>query len=218
MGQACSCLQHRRKLERRASDESTLHGTDGDFESEASELDILIDGSSGGSSSGIGNSSSSGAGEIDELLGGRLRGGVFTKRNSKSARVDLDESEEYTSSTSVSITSMATLEAEDQLQSTSTSNTSSARLLGQKSGAAASLEKNLEVLRSYQKATGVVDEGENDLECVMCLDTFNPDNPKVRTLCNCGMNRTNFHMSCLMEWKNRNAKCPVCREYLFYED
>lgn len=152
MGQACSCLQHRRKLERRASDESTLHGTDGDFESEASELDILIDGSSGGSSSG--------AGEIDELLGGRLRGGVFTKRNSKSARVDLDESEEYTSSTSVSITSMATLEAEDQLQSTSTSNTSSARLLGQKSGAAASLEKNLEVLRSYQKATGVV--------CALC--------------------------------------------------
>lgn len=42
--------------------------------------------------------------------------------------------------------------------------------------------------------------------------------PKVRTLCSCGMNRTNFHMSCLLEWKNRDAKCPVCREYLYYED
>lgn len=161
MGQACSCLQHRRKLERRASDESTLHDTDGDFESEASELDILIDGSSGGgsSSSSIGNSSGE-AGEIDELLGGRLRGGgqggVFTKRNNKSARIDPDESEEYTSSSnSVGITIMATLETEDQLQSTSSS-CSSAHLLGQKSEAAVSLEKNLEVLRSYQKATGVV--------------------------------------------------------------
>lgn len=63
-----------------------------------------------------------------------------------------------------------------------------------------------------------VDEGEMDLECVMCLDTFSAVNPKVRTLCNCGMNRTNFHMSCLLEWKNRDAKCPVCREYLYYED
>lgn len=160
MGQACSCLQHRRKLERRASDESTLHDTDGDFESEANELDILIDGSSGGSSSSSIGNSSDGAGEIDELLGGRLRGGgqggVFTKRNSKSARIDPDESEEYTnSSNSVGITSMATLEAEDQLQSTSTS-CNSAHLLGQKNGATVSLEKNLEVLRSYQKATGVV--------------------------------------------------------------
>jgi hypothetical protein len=47
---------------------------------------------------------------------------------------------------------------------------------------------------------------------------FVQDNPKVRTLCNCGMNRTNFHMSCLLEWLNRDRNCPVCREYLFYED
>lgn len=152
MGQACSCLQHRRKLERRASDESTLHDTDGDFDSEtSSELDILIDGSSGG-----GSSNSNTLGEADELLGtsGRLRqgGGVFTKRNSKTMHVDADDESEQLIS-SVSITSMATLEAEDQLQS---HNSSSARLLGQKSGDGLSPEKNLDVLRSYQKATGVV--------------------------------------------------------------
>lgn len=44
------------------------------------------------------------------------------------------------------------------------------------------------------------------------------DNPKVRTLCSCGMNRTNFHLSCLLEWTNRDANCPVCRAYLYYED
>ncbi|RLN96525.1 hypothetical protein BBJ28_00018296 [Nothophytophthora sp. Chile5] len=54
------------------------------------------------------------------------------------------------------------------------------------------------LLRSYQEVTG--------------------DNPKVRTLCNCGMNRTNFHLSCLLEWLNRDANCPVCRAYLFFED
>ncbi|CAI5726289.1 unnamed protein product [Peronospora effusa] len=74
------------------------------------------------------------------------------------------------------------------------------------------------LLRSYQEATGVVDEGQLELECIMCLDTFSQDNPKIRTLCNCGMNRTNFHMSCLFEWLNREANCPVCREYLFFED
>ena len=34
----------------------------------------------------------------------------------------------------------------------------------------------------------------------------------------CGINRTNFHMSCLLEWLNRDANCPVCRKYLYFED
>ncbi|TYZ69210.1 hypothetical protein PybrP1_011921 [[Pythium] brassicae (nom. inval.)] len=127
--------------------------------------------------------------ELNELLGGR----ASVSRGSKSER-------------------SAALEAEEA------SSGAAPRLLGLNSGAALSVEKNLDVLRSYQEVTGVVDEGERDLECVMCLDTFSSLNPKVRTLCNCGMNRTNFHMSCLLEWKNRAAKCPVCREYLYYED
>ncbi|ETV99279.1 hypothetical protein H310_08017 [Aphanomyces invadans] len=57
-----------------------------------------------------------------------------------------------------------------------------------------------------------------ELECVMCLDTFDAGNPRIRTLCNCGMNRTNFHLSCLLEWTNRDSTCPVCRENLFFEE
>ncbi|CAI5712520.1 unnamed protein product [Hyaloperonospora brassicae] len=74
------------------------------------------------------------------------------------------------------------------------------------------------LLHSYQEATGVIDEGQLELECIVCLGTFSVDDPKVRTLCMCGMNRTNFHMSCLLEWLNRDANCPVCREYLYFED
>uniref|UniRef100_K3WBN4 RING-type E3 ubiquitin transferase n=1 Tax=Globisporangium ultimum (strain ATCC 200006 / CBS 805.95 / DAOM BR144) TaxID=431595 RepID=K3WBN4_GLOUD len=201
MGQSCSCLQHRRKLERRASDEGTLQDTDGD------ELDILIDGNNS---------------EFDELLGGSGSGGgvrllrnnaqaAFTKRNSKSMRLEVEDNKSGGGNDIV---------AEDQEDGDNSHyGGNDARLLGSRSDSSLSQEKkNMEVLRSYQKVTGMVDEGEQDLECIMCLDIFSPDNPKVRTLCSCGMNRTNFHMSCLMEWKNRNAKCPVCREYLFYED
>ncbi|OQR97725.1 hypothetical protein ACHHYP_10098 [Achlya hypogyna] len=57
-----------------------------------------------------------------------------------------------------------------------------------------------------------------ELECVMCLDTFSDDNPKIRTLCNCGVNRTNFHLACLYEWVDRDKSCPVCRAVLFFEE
>lgn len=163
MGQACSCLQHRRKLERRASDESTLHDTDGgEFDPDNDELDILIDGSSNGAGEldGLLGSSSSSSSSSRSSGGGRLRGSersVFTKRNSKSVRTDTDESER-TGSSSSGLTSIATLEAEDQLQSSSsrTNSSSNGRLLGQNSGSALSVEQNLDVLRSYQEATGVV--------------------------------------------------------------
>ncbi|OQS00583.1 hypothetical protein THRCLA_05921 [Thraustotheca clavata] len=57
-----------------------------------------------------------------------------------------------------------------------------------------------------------------ELECVMCLDNFSDDNPKIRTLCNCGVNRTNFHLSCLYEWVERDRNCPVCRAVLYFEE
>nr|CCA19920.1 conserved hypothetical protein [Albugo laibachii Nc14] len=75
-----------------------------------------------------------------------------------------------------------------------------------------------DILRNYQEATGVIDTGSGDLECIMCLDTFSEVNPKLRTLCNCGMNRTNFHLSCLIEWMQHDPTCPICRTFLYYED
>lgn len=67
--------------------------------------------------------------EADELLGAR----VFAKRGSKSAALDAESG-----------------------SGGSSSGATAARLLGQKSGAALSVEKNLDVLRSYQEVTGMV--------------------------------------------------------------
>ncbi|KAF1336000.1 hypothetical protein FI667_g712, partial [Globisporangium splendens] len=152
MGQSCSCLQHRRKFERRASDEGTLQDTDGD------ELDILIDGNNS---------------EFDELLGASGSGSArllrdnaqaaFTKRNSKSMRVEVEDNDTNTM-----------LESQDNGAKLHYGG-NGARLLGPRSDSSLSQEKkNMEVLRSYQKVTGVVDEGEQDFECIMCLDIFSP--------------------------------------------
>eukprot|EP00550_Attheya_septentrionalis_P010959 CAMPEP_0198305124 /NCGR_PEP_ID=MMETSP1449-20131203/57748_1 /TAXON_ID=420275 /ORGANISM="Attheya septentrionalis, Strain CCMP2084" /LENGTH=250 /DNA_ID=CAMNT_0044007655 /DNA_START=545 /DNA_END=1294 /DNA_ORIENTATION=+ len=37
-------------------------------------------------------------------------------------------------------------------------------------------------------------------ECVICMEGFDPTNPRMPTICGCGENKTFFHLPCLYQW------------------
>jgi Ring finger domain len=56
-------------------------------------------------------------------------------------------------------------------------------------------------------------------ECVICMDGFDPSNPRMPTLCGCGENKTYFHLPCLYQWVEQSGrKCPSCRKRLRWEE
>jgi hypothetical protein len=56
-------------------------------------------------------------------------------------------------------------------------------------------------------------------ECVICMDGFTPDNPRMPTLCGCGENKTYFHLPCLYQWIDQGGRnCPSCRQKLVWEE
>ncbi|ETP38558.1 hypothetical protein F442_13875 [Phytophthora nicotianae P10297] len=202
MGQHCSCLEHPLKYQRRQSDDldsvDMERGDDGDDQ----ELEVLVD-----------------AQESHELLGARPRTSSGGRSNQRSV---LKRTGSTVAAGLMADANRREDERKEESEEQCMRRSLSMGLMGldadHRPTPSPRPEELSRLLRSYQEVTGVVDEGQLDLECIMCLDTFSENNPKVRTLCNCGMNRTNFHMSCLLEWLNRDANCPVCREYLFFED
>jgi hypothetical protein len=55
-------------------------------------------------------------------------------------------------------------------------------------------------------------------ECVICMEGFDPTNPRMPTLCGCGQNKTYFHLPCLYQWIEQNKNCPSCRKRLRWEE
>lgn len=55
-------------------------------------------------------------------------------------------------------------------------------------------------------------------ECVICLEGFDPTNPRMPTLCGCGENQTYFHLPCLYQWIEKSRNCPSCRKRLRWEE
>jgi hypothetical protein len=56
-------------------------------------------------------------------------------------------------------------------------------------------------------------------ECVICMDAFDPSNPRIPTLCGCGENKTFFHLPCLFQWVDQSGTtCPSCRQSLRWEE
>lgn len=60
-------------------------------------------------------------------------------------------------------------------------------------------------------------EGHDD-ECVICMEGFSTENPRMPTLCGCGENKTFFHLPCLYQWIEQNRNCPSCRKRLRWEE
>jgi hypothetical protein len=55
-------------------------------------------------------------------------------------------------------------------------------------------------------------------ECVICMEPFDNSNPRMPTLCNCGVNKTYFHLPCLYQWTEQCSDCPSCRTKLTWEE
>eukprot|EP00590_Aulacoseira_subarctica_P006001 CAMPEP_0172415952 /NCGR_PEP_ID=MMETSP1064-20121228/2377_1 /TAXON_ID=202472 /ORGANISM="Aulacoseira subarctica , Strain CCAP 1002/5" /LENGTH=228 /DNA_ID=CAMNT_0013153255 /DNA_START=171 /DNA_END=857 /DNA_ORIENTATION=- len=64
----------------------------------------------------------------------------------------------------------------------------------------------------------LMEESDQD-ECVICMEGFSPDNPRMPTLCGCGENKTYFHLPCLYQWIDQASRhCPSCRQKLIWEE
>lgn len=59
---------------------------------------------------------------------------------------------------------------------------------------------------------------EEEEECVICMEGFDPTNPRMPTLCGCGQNKTYFHLPCLYQWIEQDRNCPSCRQKLRWEE
>mmetsp|Transcript_12438 Transcript_12438/g.36126 ORF Transcript_12438/g.36126 Transcript_12438/m.36126 type:complete len:330 (+) Transcript_12438:465-1454(+) len=66
-------------------------------------------------------------------------------------------------------------------------------------------------------AAKAFDDNDED-ECVICMEPFDPTNPRMPTLCGCGQNKTYFHLPCLYQWIDQNEECPSCRQPLRWEE
>mmetsp|Transcript_16699 Transcript_16699/g.29252 ORF Transcript_16699/g.29252 Transcript_16699/m.29252 type:complete len:183 (+) Transcript_16699:588-1136(+) len=51
----------------------------------------------------------------------------------------------------------------------------------------------------------LIDEGESDDVCPTCLEEYTKENPKITLEC-----QHTFHLSCIYEWLERSAFCPIC--------
>jgi Ring finger domain len=55
-------------------------------------------------------------------------------------------------------------------------------------------------------------------ECVICMEGFDPTNPRMPTLCGCGTNKTYFHLPCLYQWLEQSRECPSCRAPITWQE
>jgi len=55
-------------------------------------------------------------------------------------------------------------------------------------------------------------------ECVICMEQFTSENPRIPTVCGCGENMTFFHLPCLLQWTEKRDQCPSCSEKITWDE
>ncbi|XP_044493888.1 probable E3 ubiquitin-protein ligase RHB1A isoform X3 [Mangifera indica] len=53
---------------------------------------------------------------------------------------------------------------------------------------------------------------EEDDTCPICLEEYDTENPKLITKC-----EHHFHLSCILEWKERSDSCPICDQEMIFD-
>jgi hypothetical protein len=57
-------------------------------------------------------------------------------------------------------------------------------------------------------------------ECIICLELFTKDNPRIKSKCRCkGITANPMHLGCLLSWTEQQQEqiCPVCRDCIRFE-
>ncbi|XP_051119585.1 E3 ubiquitin-protein ligase At3g02290-like isoform X2 [Andrographis paniculata] len=73
----------------------------------------------------------------------------------------------------------------------------------------ASLDVEDENRKSGESSTLPVFDDEEDV-CPICLEEYDEQNPKNMTDCD-----HHYHLSCILQWKEKNNTCPVCGKVNF---
>jgi hypothetical protein len=53
---------------------------------------------------------------------------------------------------------------------------------------------------------------EEEDACPICLEEYDPENPKLLTEC-----EHHFHLSCILEWMERSYTCPICDKEVTFD-
>lgn len=73
---------------------------------------------------------------------------------------------------------------------------------------------NTEQLQEIPRATITKELADLQLQCAVCLNQFNLNEPGIRKLpCD-----HFYHTQCIFPWLQSNASCPVCRAQLLPDD
>jgi hypothetical protein len=52
-------------------------------------------------------------------------------------------------------------------------------------------------------------------ECVLCMEPFDPTNPRIPTHCACSVQ---IHLPCLYQWRTKSSECPTCQKPLLWDE